>query len=316
MEYRLTLRDLQALETLLSERSLTRAARVLHVSQPAVSKVLARLRRRFADPLLVRTAHGMEATRRGLSLQRTARTVLLAARELDAPEAEFDPERSARLFRLFISDAGVVRMLPQVMRSLQSESCRVSLHAVQIDPQRLLPKFEAGDIDLAIGPFPALGQTIRRQRLYAEGYTSVARLGHPRLGAQPSLTAFRAERHVVVSAYAAADVHERLERLLTEALPPENIALRVPGFVAAALVAKHSDVVATLPSRLANMLADELGLKLIHPPLAIPRIPIGLCWHERSHRDPANQWLRSLFYRLFSDSSEGAGPRSPRLPRS
>jgi DNA-binding transcriptional LysR family regulator len=315
MQDRLTLQDLQTLETLLTERSLTRAALVLHVSQPAVSKVLGRLRRRFADPLLVRTGHGMEATRRGLSLQRAAREVLLAARQLDAPEAEFDPKRSARLFRLFISDAGVVRMLPQVMRSIQSEGSRVSLHAVQIDPERLLLKLEAGDIDLAVGPFPPLGQTIRRQRLYAEGYMSVARLHHPRLGAQPSLTAFRAERHVIVAPYAAADVHRRLDRLLTDALPPENIALRVPGFVAAALVAKHSDVVATLPARLSNMLAEELGLQLIQPPLTMPRIPIGLCWHERSHRDPANQWLRSLFYRLFSDSSEGAAPRDPRLPR-
>jgi DNA-binding transcriptional LysR family regulator len=314
MEDRLTLRDLLILETLLTERSLTRAAFVLRVSQPAVSKALARLRRRFADPLLVRTAHGMEATRRGLSLQLAAREVLLAAKELDAPQAEFDPQRSARQFRLFISDAGVVRMLPQVMRSIQNDGCRISLHAVQIDPERLLSKFEAGDIDLAVGPFPPLGQTIRRLRLYTEGYASVARLGHPRLGAQPSLAAFRAERHVIVSPYATADVHRQLDRLLTEILPPENIALRAPGFVAAALVAKHSDAVATLPARVGRMLAQELGLQLIHAPLTMPRIPIGLCWHERSHRDPANQWLRSLFHRLFSDSFKGAAQRGSRFP--
>jgi DNA-binding transcriptional LysR family regulator len=303
MQNRLTLRELEILDTLLTERSLTRAALALRLSQPAVSKVLARLRRRFADPLLVRAAHGMEATRRARSLQRAVRQVLMAARELDAV-AEFDPQRSERLFRLFISDVGVVRLLPQVMRTLQTEGCRVLLHAVQIDPQRLLAKLEGGDIDLAVGPFPALGQTIRRQRLYTEGYIGVTRLGHPRLGAHPSLSEFREERHVIVSSYATPDVHEPLDRQLTAALPPHNIALRVPSFVAAALVAKHSDAIATMPERAGAMLAQELGLQLVRPPLALPRIVIGLCWHEGSHRDPANVWLRSLFHRLFSDSSE------------
>jgi DNA-binding transcriptional LysR family regulator len=308
MNDRLTLRELRMLDILLAERSLTRAAQALGVSQPAASKVLARLRRHFSDPLLVRTAHGMEVTRRALTLQRPLKEVLSAAKELDAPAAAFDPQRSERLFRLFISDAGVVRLLPQVMQTLQAEGSRVLLHAVQIDPERLHQKLESGDIDLAVGPFPPLGKTVRRQRLYSEGYVSVARRDHPRLGPRPSLSSFRDERHVIVVPYAGADVHEQLDRLLTAALPANNIALRVPGFVAAALVAKHSDVVATLPARFAHMLAQELGLQLIRPPLTLPSVDFGLYWHESSHRDPANKWLRSLFQRIFSDPSQRPSP--------
>ena len=305
MTDRLTLWELSVLDTLLAERSLTRAALALRISQPAVSKVLAKLRRRFDDPLLVRVAHGMETTRRALALQPRVKDLLRAAKELDAPVEDFNPQKSQHLFRLFISDVGIVRLLPQVMRVLQTEGRGVSLHAVQIDPERLPVKLEGGDIDLAIGPFPALGRTIRRQRLFTEGYVSVTRRDHPRLPAHPALAAFCAERHVVVSGHEAPHMHEELDRLLTAALPPANIALRVPGFVAAAMVAKYTDAVATLPLRVGTMLAEELGLQLVRPPLALPRVPIGLFWHERSHRDPANKWLRAVFHRLFSDSAAG-----------
>ena len=265
----------------------------------------ARLRLRFDDPLLVRAAHGMETTRRAMALQPHVKDLLRVAKGLDAAAQEFDPQRSDRLFRLFISDVGIVRLLPQVMRTLQTEGCRVSLHAVQIDPERLPVKLEGGDIDLAIGPFPALGPTIRRQRLYTEGYVSVIRRDHPRLSANPTLPEFREERHVVVSGYEAPHAHEELDRLLTAALPSANIALRVPGFVAAAMVTKYTDAVATLPLRVGTMLAEELGLQLVRPPLALPRVPIGLFWHERSQRDPANKWLRAVFHRLFSDFAKG-----------
>jgi DNA-binding transcriptional LysR family regulator len=76
--------------------------------------------------------------------------------------------------------------------------------------------------------------------------------------------------------------------------------LRTPGFAAVALVVKHTDAVATLPSRVAELLAAELGLRLVRTPLILPRLPIGLYWHERAHRDRGNKWMRALFYRLFS----------------
>jgi DNA-binding transcriptional LysR family regulator len=164
MPNRLTLDELEVLGALLSERSLTRVSTLLQISQPAVSKVLARLRRRFDDPLFVRTGRGMEPTRRASALERPIREVLLAARKLDLPLDEFQPQHSNRSFNLFMSDVGVIRLLPHVMRTLATEAPRVSLHAIQADPDRLHAKLESGAVDLAVGPFPELGQTIRRQR--------------------------------------------------------------------------------------------------------------------------------------------------------
>ena len=85
-----------------------------------------------------------------------------------------------------------------------------------------------------------------------------------------------------------------------EGTPFTGQAVREPSFVAAALVVKHTDVVATLPGHIGHMLARELNLRIIRPPLVLPRVPIGLYWHERAHRDEANRWLRSIFIRLFT----------------
>jgi DNA-binding transcriptional LysR family regulator len=299
---RWNLEDLKILETLLNERSLTRTAQALQLSQPAVSKTLAKLRRRFADPLFVRVGTRMEPTRRAMTLQRPAREVLLAVKGLDQPGETFDPKRSERTFRLFIGDVGTIRLFPQLMQVLQSESPGVLLQAVQADPERLHGLLEAGDVDLAVGPFPKLAQTIRRQRLFTEGYVSVARHEHPRLTLRPSAAAYCRERHVVVCGHGTTFFHHEMEKVLISALPARNVVLRVPSFVAAAMVAKHTDAVATLPSRVAAMLAVEISLQLIRPPLALPLLAIGLYWHERAHRDGGNKWLRSLFQRLFQQN--------------
>jgi DNA-binding transcriptional LysR family regulator len=305
---RWNLDELRILEMLLNERSLTRTAQVLQISQPAVSKSLARLRRRFADPLFVRVGTRMEPTRRALALQRSVREVLLAVRELDKPDEVFDPKRSERAFRLFISDVGIIRLLPQLMQVLQSQAPGVLLQAVQADPEGLQALLEAGDVDLAVGPFPRLAQTIRRQRLFTEGYVSVVRRGHPRLNSRPSFAAYCSERHVVVCGRGATFMHHEMERALISALPPRNVMLRVPSFVAAAMVAKNTDAVATLTSRVGAMLAHELSLHLVRPPVALPVFAVGLYWHERAQRDPGTRWLRSLFQRLFSKAAALSAP--------
>jgi DNA-binding transcriptional LysR family regulator len=303
---RTTLEDLEILDRLLSERSLTHTAQALQISQPAVSKALAKMRRRFADPLFVRVGLTMEPTNRALELQRSIRDVLVAMRRLNTQTAVFAAASSQRTFRLFASDAAVMRLVPPLVRILQSEAPGVLLHVVQVEPERLHSQLESGDLDFALGPFPALAQTMHRQRLFTEGYMSAVRREHPRLSAHPTYAEFCSERHVIVSAHRATFVHREVEQAIVAAVPPQNIVLRTPGFAAAAMVAKHTDAVATLPSRVAEMLAGELGLQLVRTPLALPRLPIGLYWHERAHRDAGNKWMRALFYRLFSQGVSAA----------
>lgn len=298
----LDLHHLQVFDVLLRERSLTRAARVLNVTQPALSKTLARLRRCFDDPLFVRVSLRMEPTAKALDLEKPVRAIIDGMRTLRTENVPFDPKTSSRNFTFCVVDAGVIKLLPPLVKLLETEAPRVRLSAVQFDAEHLDSWLETGTIDFAMGSFSHLGKGIRRQPLWTETYVSVVRHGHPRLSAEPSLKAFTAERHVLVTTFGTGHAHRRAERAVEAAIAPANIVCRVPMFLAAAIVAKRSDAVATLPLSIARVLAEDLDLDVINPPIQLPKIEISQYWHSRFHHEPGNQWIRSVFARLFRES--------------
>jgi DNA-binding transcriptional LysR family regulator len=268
------------------------------------------LRRYFDDPLFVRVSLRMEATSKALSLEAPVRAVLDGMRTLRTENVPFDPKTSRRTFTFCVVDAGVIKLLPPLVGLLQEEAPHVRLSAVQFDAAHLDSWLETGTIDFAMGSFPHLTKGIRRQSLWIERYVSVVRKGHPRLNAEPSLKAFAAEKHVLVSTFGTGHAHQLAERAVEAAIPSENIICRVPIFLAASIIAKHSDAVATLPLSIATVLAADLDLAVITPPIKLPRIEISQYWHERFHREPGNQWIRSIFTRLFrvrSSSPRGGG---------
>lgn len=295
----LDLHHLQIFDVLLHERSLTRAARVLHLTQPALSKTLAKLRLCFDDPLFVRVALRMEPTPKALSLAEPVHAILERMRALRSDQLLFDPKTSERKFSFFMVDAAVAQLLPPLLNRLREEAPRVHVQAVQCDVSHLDLWLEAGTVDFAIGSFPSLMHGIRRHVLWHESYVAVARADHPRMVAEPSLEAFVSEQHALVSAVGTGHQHLSAERMLEAAIPRENIVCRVPMFAAAAHVARHSDVLATLPRTLGEAMARDLGLQLVTPPLDLPVMEIAQYWHERYHRDAGNQWLRGVFRSLF-----------------
>jgi DNA-binding transcriptional LysR family regulator len=292
--------QLRVIDTLLRERSLTRAALVLDTSQPALSKALGRLRRYFDDPLFVRVALHMQPTARALEIEAPVRAILERMQTLRSQQLPFDPRKSRRTFNFFMVDAAVVVMVPPIAKFLLQHAPHIHLRAVQLNSEHLHAWLETGKVDFAIGAFPSLTQGIRKQRLFGASYLSLSRKGHPRLGRAPSARAFIAERHVLVSGAGTGHALQVAETALEAAIPAENLTVRVPGFTAAALVAKHTDAVTTLPSPLALVLARELDLELIKPPIELPKLEIAQYWHERFHREPGNQWIRSVFYKELS----------------
>jgi DNA-binding transcriptional LysR family regulator len=296
------LHHLQVLDVLLREHSLTRAARTLNVTQPALSKTLARLRRYFDDPLFVRVSLRMEPTPKALQLQAPVRAILERMQSLRSEHVSFDPRTSHHTFNFCVVDAGLIKLLPPLVDRLLEEAPHVRLRVLQLEAQHLEAWLESGKLDFAMGSFPSLTKGIRRQPLWVERYVSVARRGHPRLGSEPTLRAFAAEKHVLVSIAGSGHAHQTAERALEAAIPPENIICRIPMFIGAAIVAKHTDAVATLPLSVAAVLAEDLDLQVITPPLKLPKIDIYQYWHDRFHRDPGNQWIRSIFKSLFSKS--------------
>jgi DNA-binding transcriptional LysR family regulator len=295
----LDLHALRVLDALFRERSLTRAAEALHTQQPALSKTLARLRRYFGDSLFVRVAQHMEPTAKALELEKPVRALLDDMQRLGREQAHFDPCKSSRTFRVFALDAGVIVLLPTVIKLFLSQAPSLGLRAAQVNLQSLHLSLESGEIDLALGEFPFLIPGIRRQKLFSGPHMSIFQKDHPRLGHCPSLREFMEEQHVLVTAAGTGHPHQIAERSLEEQLPARNIIAHVPSFTAAAILAKHTDAVATMPGPVATVLARELDMQLARTPIKLPEFEISQHWHERFDRDPGNQWLRSVMNQQF-----------------
>ncbi|HXD46553.1 MAG TPA: LysR family transcriptional regulator [Pseudolabrys sp.] len=298
------LQHLRVLDVLLRERSLTRAAKALDVTQPALSKTLARLRRYFDDPLFVRVSHRMEPTPKALELAKPVAGILEQMRALRGDHVVFDPKTSNRTFQFCVVDAGVIKLLPPLLKRVATEAPHVRLRVVQLEGAHLESWLETGTVDFAMGAFPALGKSIRRQFLWTEEYVSVVNRGHPRLRAAPTARQFAAENHVIASTMGTGHAHRLAERAMEAAIPADNILCRVPIFIAAAVIAKHTDTVATLPLSIAAVLAGDLDLEIIKPPIKLPKIDIYQYWHDRFHRDPGSKWIRTIFASLFRQSGE------------
>jgi DNA-binding transcriptional LysR family regulator len=297
----LSLRELRILNALLRERSITRTAQLLETTQPAISKSLRHLREQFADPLFVRNGHAMQPTARALDIAGQLRVLLDAADGLRASATAFDPAQSNRLFSLLLTDVGMIRFLPPLIARLAAIAPNASARAVPLDSRQFELKLEAGEADLALGAFPKAARHLRRQRLYLDGYLSVVRKRHPRVSKVTSRNGFLAERHILVTASETGHAaHGAAQRALASTIAASNILLRVPSFVAGAIVAAETDGIATLPANLANRLAGPLGLMVFETPIALPRIEISQYWHERYHRDAAHRWIRSITFELFA----------------
>jgi DNA-binding transcriptional LysR family regulator len=299
----LRLRDFKVLSVVLRERSLTRAAEALDTTQPSVSKVLARLRTHFDDPLFIRTGQAMNPTPKTMEIEGPLRSLLIAADTLCTPTPSFDPRTSDRIFKVLTTDVGLARFLPPLLSKMAKEGPKLTLQAVPLDSRHFETKLESGEADLALGGFPKAPRSLRRQHLYYDGYLSVARKDHPNLRTLNKRSGFRAARHIVVE---ASDIGHAAQQILQQALEAEvaaeNIMLRVPSFVVATLVASRTDGVATIPANLAISVAEQLGLATIRPPFPLPLFEITQYWHERYQRDPGHRWLRSTTFDLFAKS--------------
>jgi DNA-binding transcriptional LysR family regulator len=305
-------RDLRVLDALIREGSITGAAQALETTQPAISKLLRRLRARFDDPLVVRRGRGVQPTTRAVEMSAQIRKLLEMADGLQQQRLPFDPEKSEKTFSLLLTDVGMVRFLPPLVARLADLAPNIKVRALPLDSRHFALKLESGEADIALGAFPGAAGHLRFQRLYSDGYASVVRRGHPRAKVARSRRGFVGEQHILITASETGHAaHLETQRVLTRAIAPSNILLQVPSFIAGAIVASQTDGVATLPANLAALVATPLGMSVFRPPVSLPRIEIAQYWHERSHRDPAHRWLRSITLGLFGDRGQVSNAGRP-----
>lgn len=286
-------------EHLLRLGTVSGTAKALHVSQPAVSNALARLRKIFDDELFVRSAKGMLPTPVALELAEPVAHALDTLQSALNRKVLFDPLTSDRLFQLAMTDIGEVNFIPKLMSVLRERAPRVSVATVRNTAVNLQEEMSHGKVDLAIGHLPELTSEFFQRRLFRQRYVCMFRPGHPLDKRTVRVKDFEQAEHVVVTA--AGTGHARVDEILARLGVERNIRLKVPHFVAVADIVQSTDLVATVTEKFAQRSAKFFGLKYIAHPVDLPEIQINLFWHSRYHRDPASQWLRNLVFELFSE---------------
>lgn len=288
----LDLNLLLVLHAVLAERSVARAAARLHVTPSAVSNALARLRAALGDRLVTRVGRGIAPTPRALELAPAlART--LAELERAVAGARFDPAHTTRTFTLAIAEPGQLAWVPRITARLRTTMPRARLRVVGIDSLVALGDLASPEIDLHVG-MPATGPGIHAEPLARERTVLVARRRHPAVGKRLSPTALGALSHVVVQMLPGRGLRDHATTAYDRAGIPRDVVVAVPSFIAAATIAAGSELVATIPASVLATHGRRLGLAALRSPLPDASVPIALCWHERTHDDPAARALREL----------------------
>ncbi len=288
---------LRVFDAVLREHGVTAAAARLGLTQPAVSNALARLRALFGDALFVRTAAGMDATPFARELGEPVRQALALLESALAHGPGFDPASSARAFRFYMSDLGQIEFLPPLLERVQRAAPGVRLEAVALEIEDIAGALAAGALDLAVGFLPGLGPPVRRRALFRDPYVCLMRADHPAIKEKLTRKLFLEASHALVS-YRGG--HRVIEEALDRAGLARRIALRLPHFTVAPMVLERTDLILTLPARVARVFERRGNLKSLPPPVTIPPADVAVHWHERFESDPGNRWLRELMIALYT----------------
>jgi DNA-binding transcriptional LysR family regulator len=286
----LDLNLLVALDALLKEANVSRAAMRIGLSQPAASHALARLREVFGDPLLVRTGSRMELTPRAQALRGPLAQTLDQVRGLFVRD-EFEPASSERQFRLMMPDLAVELLMPPLMAKITQAAANVRIDVVPWRSSAIFTAEFARTIDLVISIGNAFGG-FHRQRLYIDSDALAVRRGHPAVARLKKRDAFLNARHVAV--IIRGQNEDLIDRWLRPLGIERKIALVVPGYIEALHVAARTDLVAFVPLRLIAALSKQLSLVSVTPPFDPGIDEQFMFYPTRAQFDPGSIWLRNL----------------------
>ncbi|MBN9409782.1 MAG: LysR family transcriptional regulator [Burkholderiales bacterium] len=286
---------LRTFDALMRERSVSRAAARLFLSQPAVSASLNRLRQVFDDPLFSRTSHGMVPTARACALAPQVEAVLASVASLLDEGNGFDPARSARIFRIAGSDFAGRVLLPTLVRRLAGCGSQIRIVWEQPGTSAMPERLRRGEFDLAVLARIRPAEDMRTLALYEDNYVYVTRHGHPQVGRPVTLDDFCATPQAFLG-YGTSALEDVIDETLRQQGRERMAQVALGGFGQIVDLLQHSDMGAVIARRVADAYADQLAQHAA--PFGLPTYRQLICWDARSDHDPATQWLTDEIRRI------------------
>lgn len=294
------------LDVLLREKNVTRAAEQLGVTQPAMSNILRRLRSLFGDPLLVRSSEGMTPTEHAMELQPRIREILEDISQILEPRSEFRPYSTSRIFRIMTSDYAEATLVPRLVKALRSEAPNVVLDF--LTPSDVSYRdMEQGKVDLAINRFNEIPQSFHQVLIWKDTFSCLLSAESP-YADRFNLKNYLKAQHIWVSktgmgvgfgvnpekSGGLGSIDQALERLGQK----RQISVFTRHYQMPALLVANKDLIATLPTRVAKLQADNDKILIKEPPFFIPEFELTMAWSPLLQHHPAHRWLRQLIQHI------------------
>lgn len=287
---------LRVFDAVYRARSVSRAAELLDLTQPATSQGLTRLRLLLKDALFVRAPGGVAPTPRAVRLAVAVQSALATLEQALNEAGQFNPMQSGKMFRIHMSDIGEARFLPDLMGALRRFAPGVRIETSPVASSDIAQALDSGRIDFAFGFLPAVKDT-QRVQLLKDRYIVLLREGHPfaqrRRGGAALLKDLRQLEFVAVRTH--SDTLRILELLQLE----DRLRLTTEHFMVLPSIVKATDLAVVMPRNIAQIFAAAGGYAIIEPPFPLRDFTVSLHWSKRFEADPGNRWLRQTIVDLF-----------------
>lgn len=295
---RLSLELLHCLVAVYRERSVTRASERLSLSQSTVSSALAKLRTIYSDPLFVLGRGSLEPTSKAQELVEFLAPSLDLIENSILPRAAFKPSEATALFQIAMVDFVQDRLLPALSRVIEVEAPNLRLSVTPLAIDTVEDSLASQKLDLAIASTKLTLKNVRFSTIFYETFTCIVREGHPAVRkGNWTPEAFSHLNHLQVSPTGSGYIG-MVDRALGNLGLKRKVVLYMPSYHLAAKMIGMSDLVALMPLKIAQDMIKTCPIKMVNPPLALPKLPVIQMWHERSHADPLHRWLRQRLVQI------------------
>lgn len=283
---------LVAFDVLMRELNVTRAAEQMFITQSAMSHILHRLRQQLDDPILVKTPGGMKPTARALALIEPVRALLSETERLIQPPEAFDATTSQRRFVLAATDYLEYLLMPGLSGLIEKMAPGIDLHVKRTESSFPAAQLENGSLDVVLGFTSVLNPPahLYSQPLFSDQMACVVRQNHPVITKPPSLEDYISVPHMLISR--TGSPHGIIDEKLAELGMERRIKLIVPHFLSAPLIVAETDMILSLPYRIAAQFQKHAHLEIFPVPIDLPDYELAMIWHPLRDKDPAHLWLR------------------------